>query len=216
MAAIETSEPLQTRNVPGFDVEFSWKKWNILITDDRDPESNPIYTVDFQKSMKAPHFLFKSAPDHRTIGSGTIHTFSINAEYELHGYKDTLLAQKRWQTVYTYQSRAFSETSTPVTLTWSSSSGFKTWDVVCINENQEMVARFTANIWALKKIGKIEFLGAKAESDAAREEIVITGLTLFYCTMVRSCSILSLLGAVLASPGQQKDTSSGRQRKASN
>lgn len=216
MDSSDIPQPPQDCNIPRFNVEFSWKKWNTIVTDDRDPESNPTYTVDFHHSMTSPHFLFKSASDHGIIGTGTLHTFSINAEYELHGQKDTLLAQKRWQTVYTFLSRAFSDTSSPVTLTWSSSSGFKTWNFVCMDENQQTVAKFSANIWALKKMGKIEFLGAKAERDAAREEIVVTGLTLFYCTILRSCSIFSFLGAVFASPGQQKDTPSGRQLATSN
>lgn len=208
MASLETSQSLQDRNIPRLNVEFSWKKWNTVITDGCNSDSNPIYTVSFQKSNKSPHFFFKSAPDYETIGTGTLHTFSINAEYELHGQNDTLVAQKRWQTVYTYHSRAFSDNNLPVILTWSSSRGFKKWNFVCMNENQETVARFSVNIWALKKTGTIEFMGAKAECEAAREEIVVTGLTLLYCTILRSCSILSFLGAIFAYPGEQRDTPS--------
>ncbi|KAJ6090083.1 hypothetical protein N7467_005299 [Penicillium canescens] len=96
MVSLETSQSLQDRNITRLNVEFSWKKWNTVITDDCNLNFNPIYTVSFQKSNKPPHFFFKSAPDYGTIGTGTLHIFSINAEYKLHGQKDTLVAQKRY------------------------------------------------------------------------------------------------------------------------
>ena len=63
------------------------------------------------------------------------------------------------------------------------------------------MAKFTANVWAVNKVGNIEFLGLKANSQAAREEIIITGLTLFYCILLRSTNLLSFFGAILARPG---------------
>jgi hypothetical protein len=61
-------------------------------------------------------------------------------------------------------------------MTWTSSGGcFKTWDFVCMDEQQIPVAKFSANLWAIKKVGRIEFLGLKADSDAVRDEIVVTG-----------------------------------------
>jgi hypothetical protein len=63
-------------------------------------------------------------------------------------------------------------------------------------------AKFSANTWSLKKVGNIEFFGSKASTgEAAREEIVVTGLTLFYCRVLRTSSIISLFGAVVSRPG---------------
>ena len=57
----------------------------------------------------------------------------------------------------------------------------------------------------MKKVGEIEFLETRAgSSDAIREEIVVTGLTLFYCMVLRSNSMLSLFGAIFSRPGPQK------------
>lgn len=66
------------------------------------------------------------------------------------------------------------------------------------------VARFVTKIWAAKKYGRIEFMGPRAGSEALRDEIVVTGLTLVYCMAVRSMSILSFFGAFFASPGHDK------------
>lgn len=97
-----------------------------------------------------------------------------------------------------------SDTDKPVTLTWTSDSNFKTWDFVCVDEQQMPIAKFTANIWAMKKLGKIEFMGPKADREALRDEILVTGLTLVYCMTLRSSSIFSLFGAFFASPGHDK------------
>ena len=64
------------------------------------------------------------------------------------------------------------------------------------------VAKFSSNIWACKKVGNIEFLGSKAAtSNVVRDEIVVTGLTLFCCMALRMNNILSLFGAIMARPG---------------
>jgi hypothetical protein len=191
-------------------VDFSYKKFQALITEvvkpsgpistEHDKPSNPVYIVDFQ-TIKAPHMIVKSAIDSTTVGTGTLHPISIHADYEIHGRKRQLKALKRFKTSYTHLSSAFSSTSSPVTMTWTSNCGFKTWDFICLDEQQNAVAKFTANVWAMKKVGNIEFLGLKANSQAAREEIIITGLTLFYCMLLRSTSILSFFGAIFARPG---------------
>ena len=180
-------------------VDFSYKKFQALITEVVKP-SNPVYIVDFH-TIKAPHMIVKSAIDSTTVGTGTLHPISIHADYEIHGRKRQLKALKRFKISYTHLSSAFSSTSSPVTMTWTSNCGFKTWDFICLDEQQNAVAKFTANVWVVNKVGNIEFLGLKANSQAAREEIVITGLTLFYCILLRSTNILSFFGAIFARLG---------------
>ncbi|KAF2178158.1 hypothetical protein K469DRAFT_456224, partial [Zopfia rhizophila CBS 207.26] len=180
-------------------VDFSWKKFKSLITEKDDPQSKPIYIVDY-KTFK-PHLVFKSAADDSTFASGTLHHISINADCEIRGQPVTLKALKRFKTEYTHLSHAFSNNDAPVPMTWTSTSGFKTWDFICLDTQQMPVAKFSANAWAVKKVGNIEFLGSKAAtSDAVRDEIVVTGLTLFYCMVLRSSSILSFFGAIFSRP----------------
>lgn len=189
-------------------VDFSWKKFKVLITEKDDPQSKTIYIVDC--NLFKPHLLFKSAPDNFAFGKGNLHAISIDADCEVYGQPITLKARKRFKTEYSHLSHVFSDTETPVRMTWTSSSGFKTWDFICLDEQQMPVAKFSANIWAVRKLGNIEFLGSKAASDAVRQEIVVMGLTLFYLMLFRMNNILSFFGAIFSRPGRDdKDVPTG-------
>ncbi|KAH8654421.1 hypothetical protein BGZ60DRAFT_418469, partial [Tricladium varicosporioides] len=117
------------------------------------------------------------------------------------GKKTQIKALKRWKTSYEHLSYAYSNTDTPVPMTWTSSCDFKHWDFICLDQNQLPVAKFSANWWAITKVGYIEFLGERPLTDAMREEIVITGHTLFYTMAIRTSSILSFFGAIFAKTG---------------
>lgn len=88
-------------------------------------------------------------------------------------------------------------------MSWTSQSGFKTWDFICCDENQSPVAKFTANIWAIKKLGKIELLGPKAFDPAAMDEIVVVGMTLCYCMYMRINNPLNLVGSAFMRTGTE-------------
>lgn len=182
-------------------VDMAWKKFKFLVKDANNPEASPLYNVGFQMVM-APHLRFKaieSNGEEREIGTGTVHTFSISPEYELHGRQDTLKAQKRFRTHYSHMSTVFSDTQEPVKMTWTSNTDFKGWDFVCVDHNQIPVAKFSSNLWAIKKFGKIELLGPKALDPAARDEIVVVGITLFYCMYLRVNNPFNLLGSAFLS-----------------
>lgn len=206
-------ESPETNETPTYRVEYNWYNFKARIYDDNKPDSEPLYIGDFAK-LRAPHGIYKRADDGKVIGTGTLHFINIDAEYEVHGRKDTLVAQKRFRTIYTSRSLAMSDTDKPVTLTWTSDSGFKNWDFVCVDENMLPVAKFSTNIWRMVKLGKIQFMGPKADSQALREELIVAGLTLVYHMMVRMQNILGLVGAVFASPGHDKKYDSTPDSKA--
>jgi hypothetical protein len=195
-------------------VDFSWKKYRSIITDAANP-SEPIYNVHYS-AFRAPHLTFKSADDKEVIGTGTLQVVSINAKYKVHGRAGTLKALKRLKTQYTHLSYAYAypdpdrdpddpdhHHDTPVPLNWKSSCGLKRWDFVCMDEAQNPVAKFSVNIWALRKLGRFEFLADRVSSTnvALRDELVVTGVTLFYMMYLRANNILSLFGAAFARPG---------------
>jgi len=74
------------------------------------------------------------------------------------------------------------------------------------------VARFQVNLWAAKNVGVIELLGVAAEREEVRDEVVVTGLTLFYFTVLRSSSIFSFFGAVFSRPGKEKAGKESKER----
>jgi hypothetical protein len=196
----------QTTSNPAFTVDMTWKKWKAMISDFNNPEEGPKYVVSFPWSLlpKSESMIVTRTADEEVVGTGKLQMVSINAYYQLHGQKGSLLAQKRWQTVYTHRSLNFSDTDTPVTMTWTSNCGFKTWDFICVDEQQIPVAKFSANSWAVSKIGKIEFDGPKAHSQAAQEEIFVIGLTLFYTMLLRTTNIFNFFGAIFSRPGHKE------------
>jgi len=74
------------------------------------------------------------------------------------------------------------------------------------------VARFQVNLWAAKNVGVIELLGVAAEREEVRDEVVVTGLTLFYFTVLRSSSIFSFFGSVFSRPGKEKAGKESKER----
>lgn len=180
-------------------VDFSWRKFKTVITEKDDPESKPLYIVGF--NILHSRIIFKSAADDSQIGTGNIRAISINTDGKIHGQNYQLRALKRFKTSYMHLSHAYSDTGTPVPMTWTSSANFTQWDFVCLDEQQNPIAKFSANVWALKKLGSIEFLGSRAGDVAAREEILVVGMTLYYTMLVRTGSVLSLFGAVFSNPG---------------
>ncbi|PGG96272.1 hypothetical protein GX51_07908 [Blastomyces parvus] len=201
-------------------VDFSWQRFKSLITNKADPQASPLYVVHHK--LVKPHLTFKSGADDTPFATGSLHTFSIDAECEIRGRPTPLKALKRFKTEYMHRSHALAHnhnvadggasSAEPARMTWIGSCGLKTWDYICMDERQMPVAKFSANIWGVKKIGTITFLGANipsaratgAISDAVREEIVVTSLTLFYCMVLRTNSVFSLFGAVFSRPGHEE------------
>jgi hypothetical protein len=209
-SAIERSQQITTSSTQPhtLEVEFSWKNFNIsIISEDTTSPSKPLYIIGF-KTLQS-QLLFKSAISSTIIGTGSLHPISIDAECSIRGQDINLIAEKRFKIEYEYISTTFSNPDSesgrgggePVPMTWVCDTGLKTWEFVCLDAKQIPLARFQANIWAAKKIRMIELEGKATEEDF-RDEVVITGLTLFYLTVLRTGNIFSLIGAVFSMPGK--------------
>ncbi|KAL8993457.1 MAG: hypothetical protein Q9169_006326 [Polycauliona sp. 2 TL-2023] len=205
-----THDPSTNFNHP-LQVEFQWSKFKAFIATTAEPQK-PVYIIDYS-TIKKECILVSSASTGARIGSGILHIFSINPNFKLHGRKGQLKALSRWKTSYEHKSYAFapSPNGPPATMTWTGNSDFKTWDFVCMDENQIPVAKCTANWWGIKKIAWIEFLGDRVISEAARDEIVVTGLTIMYCMIIRTISLPNMVGMIVARPGHIKDGSGQQQ-----
>jgi hypothetical protein len=187
-------------------IDFSWRKFKTLITGN----GEPLYTVRYKFNTKEIRITVKSAAekvqDARTVGESVISSTDINANYELHGRGGILKSLKRFENDYTHLSHAFSDNAEggaePVTMTWSTDRTLKRWTFVCSDEKDTPVAKVTANIFAMKKVGTIEVYAPHAPlSDAQRDEIVLTGLTLMYLVTARSSSITMFFNSLFADTG---------------
>lgn len=86
-------------------------------------------------------------------------------------------------------------------------TGFKHWDFILLDSNKEPVARFHSNVWAYKKLGLVEFMGNY--SAKAKEEICITGFTVYYNTLLRMNNLFQFFGAMGAKTGPLDPNASG-------
>lgn len=198
--SIETQAPPEhiPKDMTQLEVDFTWRNFTARIYEPG--TSNTKYIVDY-RTLKSPPLLFKDASTDEIVGSGTLHPISINADYELHGEKGKLKALRHFHTEYTHLSRTFSKTEAPVAMHWVSDADFKTWDFICKGPDGVPVAKFSSNSWDMKKMGMIEFYGQLGLTKAAQEEIIVVGLTLFSCMVLRASSILSFFGGIFARPG---------------
>ncbi|KAF7719697.1 Uncharacterized protein PECH_004199 [Penicillium ucsense] len=178
-------------------VDFAWSNFKSLVTDASDESKTPLYIVSC--NVLTSNLTFKTGPDDKVMGTSSVHAISISPDYELHGVKGTLQAQHRLRTIYSHTSTIFSDSGAPVKMTWTSQSGFKNWDFICVDEMQQPVAKFSASLWNPKKWATIEILGPKAHDVRARDEIVLVGFTLYWCMVVRMNNPLNLLGSVFMS-----------------
>lgn len=193
-------------------LDFKWGTFHTLITEFDTTNDDPKPLYDVSCGMLAPHLKIKSIPEGRQIGTGTVHAISISPDFTLHGSKGTLRAKSRLRTIYTHMSHTFSNTEKPAKMLWTSRSGFTKWDFICCDENQIPVAKFTANVWALKKVAKIELMGPKAFDSVALDEIVTVGMTLYYCMYLRINNPLNLVGSAFMRSGKEAQIEASRLR----
>jgi hypothetical protein len=199
-------------------MNFAWRKFKSSISDERDPEK-PLYIISYKIFPKL-RLIFRRATgddgsdgtaeddnsaDESIIGTGTVNNVSIDSSYTCHGRKDKLVAQKRFHTLYTHRSMALSVDGKPQVVTWSGDCGLKRWDFVCVDENQAPLAKFTANLWGLKKLGKVELMGPRANDPAFRDEMVITGILVGYTMIWRANNIFQLFGSLFGKPGNDRE-----------
>ena len=192
MTETTPQQPLPIANdLDAYKVDFTWKKLKGVITDNK--TSAPVMDIDC-KRMTKPHLKFQNFKN-ELIGTASFNVVSIHAECEIRGQPKRIQAMKRFATEYTYLSDAFAHGSdAPVPMYWTSSSGFKHWDFILLNSNKEPVARFHSNIWAVSKLGFLEFMGDY--SAETKEEICITGCSVYYNTLLRMNNVFQVFGAV--------------------
>lgn len=199
-------------------VNFAWRKFKSSISDVNNPEK-PLYIVGYKVFPKLK-FIFQRATsdegsdgnaeddgktEDNVFGTGTVNNVSIDSSWECNGHKDKLVAQRRFRTAYTHRSTALAENGKPKVVTWSGDVGLTKWDFVCVDENQVPLAKYTANLWGMKKIGKIELMGPRAHDPAFRDEMVITGMTVGYTMVWRANNIFQLFGSLFGKPGKDKE-----------
>ncbi|KPI37045.1 uncharacterized protein AB675_3631 [Cyphellophora attinorum] len=197
-------------------IHFSWKKFRHLVTTSPNDTTNPLYHVSIRSTI-GPHVIIRYPATDGIIGTGTLHAFSISPRYSLRSRPGQLKALARLRTEYNHISHTFDPSGKPHSMRWTSSSGFKSWDFLCLDEHDNAVARFSASIWSATKVGRIDFLDAKiAGNEAFREEMLLLGLTLYYCMWFRTYNVFNIAGSIFTNtkPLDKDGAVDGRELKA--
>lgn len=175
-------------------VKFLWKGLRTVISAKETPDQ-ALYSINY--GCMANKLTFTDGAN-TTFATGKLHVVNINPSCTLRGRNIPLQAQKRFNVQYDYLSPQASST-----MTWTASCALSAWKFVCSDANSLPVARFKANTLSFTNMGIIEFMGDSA-NEALREEVVVTGMTVYYCMVMRSASILNLFGAVMHRNGSKK------------
>lgn len=177
-------------------VDFAWSKFKNIISEMNGDKETPIYIQHF-RPLK-PQLRIDNASNNQQIATGSINTFAISAECTVNNQTIAIKPVKRWKTHYNYLSTNLSaDPTTPTPITWIANSSLKIWDFVCLDANQIAIAKFSVNWWAIKQVGNFYFeKSADRVSKEARDEVVITGLTLLYVMTTRINNPLNIVGSV--------------------
>jgi hypothetical protein len=198
----EQSQPLSTNGLT-LQIDFAWSKFRNILSEKTGSTLTPLYIQHF-RALK-PQLRIERAADNTEFATGTINSVSISAECTIGTHTIEIKPLKRWKTQYNYLSTAFSSPSSPaVPISWIANCTLKTWDFVCLNATtQTPIAKFAVNMWAVAEVGNIYFEKSKEDiSEAMRDEVVVTGLTILYVMITRINNPLNLLGAAFAKPGR--------------
>ncbi len=161
--------------VQTFDVRYKdWKCIKALVRDTT--SGNDTYQLDLATIIRS-NIILRSTADDSEIGKAQFNPFKKSLAVKIHGDELTLRCKKMLSADYSFESTAFSNQ----TMTWKFHSGWSDMYYVLVDEQSLPVARWsTKGCGVLTKLGKVEFLGRKADSKEAKEEVLLTGMTLLY------------------------------------
>ncbi|KAF2689127.1 hypothetical protein K458DRAFT_413427 [Lentithecium fluviatile CBS 122367] len=203
-------------------VDFSWRKSTTLISEaeGRPPlylgKHNPwtMKTI-FKTGPSAAKALTSDsdtesinleAENDDVIGDSRIKVFHIDCETHIRGRTVKLSPVKRMVAKYTYPSLAYaSDPRKPAIMTWKANSLIRCFDHELRDENDELVARFNPKYLGVRNIASIELFGPKAWDARAAEEVVITGVTLYFCMIYRASSLVPFVGALVTRTGKERE-----------
>lgn len=187
---------MQQTATQAYQIRFkNWKCTIVHMTSANASESAvPEYIVE--SHLRKPNLVFKSPANGSieidnapTIAETRWHSFSTKIEVQVNG--TTLqLAPKSWWRGKEYN---LSSAVANQTLTWRSHTSWKQQSWICLDEKAMPLAKASLNSWKWKDIGSFEFESELSQS--LREELIATGMTMLFWTMMQNSSAASASAA---------------------
>ena len=164
-------QPLAPRTLHVYAESWTHRHARILDSDKR----TPLYHVDMNSAglfSSKPHIKVNVASTGAQIGTVTLHSMSSDMDMTVHNQPIALGRAGFLSSAYEFNSLA-----TGGTLKWKRDGMFTT-DMVCIDQREQVFARFLNSNWAVKKEGKFEL--GPGVTGPLMDEIVTSGIAVEY------------------------------------
>ena len=103
------------------------------------------------------------------VGTVTLHTLSSNIDLMIHNQPTTLSKARFWTNTYGFKSSAGF-------LKWKFDGRLSCGNMLCVDEKEQLFARFKIGGWSLKKAGSFEL--SPGVGDMIMEEVIVSGIAM--------------------------------------
>lgn len=149
---------------------FTHRRVQILDSD----KQTPVYRIDANSGglfSSKSHLRIHEAATNAEIATITFHSMSSDIDMAIQN-RPILLSKSGFLT----SAHEFRSLATGGSFKWKSDGVFSLGDMVCLDEREQLVARFESCAWAMKKAGKLELSGGI--NGVLMTEIVISGIAM--------------------------------------
>ena len=117
-----------------------------------------------------PHIKINAAAGTQ-VGTVTFHTWSSDMDLTIHN-RSSLLKRAGFLT----SAHEFNSVATGGSLKWKKDGVFSGGDMLCLDQREQLVARFQRSGWAMSKEGKLEL--SPGVSGVLMDEIITSGIAM--------------------------------------
>lgn len=138
-----------------------------------------LYTVDLNCGglfNSKPSVTVYRANTGTVIGTVTFHSFSRDTDMVIHNNSITLSASGTFTTAREWWSLAATTGGERTRLKWKMGGFLHSGDMTCLDQQNQMYAKFESSGWALKKDGKFDV--APSFSGVLLDEVLVAGLAM--------------------------------------
>ena len=136
-------------------------------------KQTPLYNIDMNSGglfSSKPHVKINAATGNQ-VGTITFHMMSSDMDLTIHN--QSMLLKKAG---FLSSAHEFNSVATGGSFKWKKDGFFSGGDMLCLDQREQMVARFQHSGWAMKKEGKFEL--SPGVSGILMDEIVTSGVAM--------------------------------------
>ena len=137
-------------------------------------KQTPLYRIQVNRGglfSSKPHVTIVNAASNALVGTVTFHSMSRQIDLTINKKPTTLSKSGIFNSVHEFRSSALAGS-----LKWKRDGLFSGGDMICIDEKEQLFARFQASGWAMKKDRKFEL--SPGVGGVLMDEIVVSGIAM--------------------------------------